>query len=374
MTQRSICTQLVLLCGLLVTVPLETVPLATAQELTPQQKSRLLKRFPQLDRDGDGKLSAEELAPIRDRLKNAPQKNKQPSKSVASKGPKPTYADLSYGDHKNTVMDVWLAESTEPTAVVVAIHGGGFSGGDKSKFHGCEELRACLEKGVSFVSINYRFRHEDERGIRACLQDSARAVQFIRHHAKEWNINKERVAAFGGSAGAGTSLWLACRDDLADPTNSDPVLRESTRLVAAGLNATQATYDVLQWPDFIPTNVAVTPEMLKAQEPELVRAYGLQSVEELDEDDGKKARKELDMLGWMTADDPPIWMQNNMRGGPVALSDKNHRNHHPAHVDRLKKQADKVGVETVAIAQALGIKPDSSVRMIEFLFEHLGVQ
>lgn len=351
-------------------------PMASAQDLTEQQKARILKRFPKADQNGDGELSRSEFEAIRGQLQKALRKRKEAPATSAStqNGPAPTHANIKYGEHEHAVMDIWLAESTKPTAVVVAIHGGGFSGGDKSKYHGCDELRACLEKGVSFVSINYRFRHEDPRGIRACLQDSARAIQFIRHHAQEWNIDKERVAAFGGSAGAGTSLWLACRDDLADPENTDPVLRESTRLVAAGLNATQATYDVLQWPDFIPTNGAVTQEMLKAQEPELVRAYGLRSVEELDEADGKKARKELDMLGWMTADDPPIWMQNNMRGGPVALTDKNHRNHHPSHVQRLKKQADKVGIETVAIAQALDIKPATSVQMIDFLFEHLGVQ
>jgi len=164
------------LCGLLV-----AAQSSSAQILSAGQEARILQRFPQADRDGDGKLSAEELAPLREQLEKWRAKRagrtKQPK--AEPKGPAPTYADLKYGDHKNTVMDVWLVDSDEPAPIVVAIHGGGFRGGDKSKYHGCEELKKCLARGVSFASINYRFRHEDPRGILACLHDSKRAIQFI---------------------------------------------------------------------------------------------------------------------------------------------------------------------------------------------------
>ncbi|MEC7497903.1 MAG: carboxylesterase family protein, partial [Planctomycetota bacterium] len=302
----------VLFCNLVFVMQLTNIHFVMGQELTPQIKAQLLKRFPQLDKDGDGKLSVEEIDPIREQVLKAlnRQKTKKPAAPSKPKGPAPTYANLKYGDHKNTVMDVWLADSKQPTPVIVAIHGGGFTGGDKSKFHGCSELLKCMEKGVSFVSINYRFRNQDSRGIRACLYDSARAIQFVRHHAKDWNIDKSKVAAYGGSAGAGTSLWLACHEDLADPNSTDPIQRESTRLVAAGLNGTQATYDVLQWPDFIPSKIEWTPELVKTRERELMQAYGLDSMDDLETTAGEKIQKELDMLAWMTKDDPPIWMKN----------------------------------------------------------------
>jgi acetyl esterase/lipase len=67
------------------------------------------------------------------------------------------------------------------------------------------------------------------------MLDGGRAVQFARSKAKEWNIDKARIAATGGSAGAGISLWLAFRDDLADPKSDDPVARESTRLTCAAV-------------------------------------------------------------------------------------------------------------------------------------------
>ncbi|MCP4096367.1 MAG: carboxylesterase family protein [Planctomycetaceae bacterium] len=348
---------------------------ATAQNLTPQQMSRLLKRFPQVDRDGDGKLSPEEIAPLRERLEKAKKRKEQgvTPTQTKPKGPAPTHADLQYGDHENAVMDVWIADAEKPTPIVVAIHGGGFKSGDKSRFHGCAELQACLENGVSFASINYRFRDEDPRGILACLHDSKRAIQFIRHQAKEWNIDKERVAAFGRSAGAGTTLWLACHDDMADPNSTDPVQRESSRVVAGGLMGTQATYDVLQWKELLPLKQPWTPEIEKRREPDILVAYGVQSLDELNSEKGKAIRKERDMLAWMSADDPPIWMKNTMRGGPIAMNDQNHFNHHPAHVACLKKRADEVGMQTVAIAPSVGLKPNPEMSMIDFLFEHLGL-
>ena len=127
----------VLFCNLVFVMQLTNIHFVMGQELTPQIKAQLLKRFPQLDKDGDGKLSVEEIDPIREQVLKAlnRQKTKKPAAPSKPKGPAPTYANLKYGDHKNTVMDVWLADSKQPTPVIVAIHGGGFTGGDKSKFH-----------------------------------------------------------------------------------------------------------------------------------------------------------------------------------------------------------------------------------------------
>ena len=60
--------------------------------------------------------------------------------------------------------------------------------------------------------------------------------------------------------------------------------------------------------------------------------------------------------------------------GPGAAGDKGHTNHHPAHVERLKKRADEVGIEAVAIAPGVGLQPKPEVSMIDFFFKHLGVQ
>lgn len=151
----------------------------------------------------------------------------------------PTHRDVKYGPFDRNVMDVWLAESDRPTPVLVSIHGGGFQGGNKSVSG--DLLRQCLESGISVVAITYRL--SDQAIAPAQFLDSARAIQFIRSKAKPWNLDPTRIAATGGSAGAGLSLWLGFHDDLADPDNEDPVLRESTRLTCMSVYGGQTSYN-----------------------------------------------------------------------------------------------------------------------------------
>ena len=75
------------------------------------------------------------------------------------------------------------------------------------------------------------------------MLDGARAIQFLRLHAKEWNLDPQAVVAAGGSSGAGISLWIGFHDDLAEPTSADPVQRQSTRISAIGSVDGQASYD-----------------------------------------------------------------------------------------------------------------------------------
>lgn len=145
----------------------------------------------------------------------------------AQQNPAPDYADVPYGPHPRNVLDLWKAKSDRPTPVVVHIHGGGFTQGDKSTV-GPVLVRYCLSKGISVASINYRY--STIAPFPAPMLDGARAIQFLRMKAKEWNLDPKAFAATGGSAGAGISLWVGFHDDLADPSNADPVLRESTRL------------------------------------------------------------------------------------------------------------------------------------------------
>src|SRR5262249_41628078 len=146
--------------------------------------------------------------------------------------PKPDVANARYGPHQRHVLDLWKAKSDRPTPLVVFIHGGGFRGGDKKNLSPVL-LNLCLKAGLSVASINYRL--SQHAPFPAPMHDGGRAIQFFRFKAKEWNLDPRRIAATGGSAGAGISLWLAFHDDLADPGSKDPVARESTRLSCAAV-------------------------------------------------------------------------------------------------------------------------------------------
>jgi acetyl esterase/lipase len=160
--------------------------------------------------------------------------------------------DLAYGSHPRQVLDFYPAESDEPTPVVFYIHGGGWRGGDKKT-----NPKAFLDKGISVVAINYRYvqngvEEKVEPPVKAPLGDAARALQFVRSKAAEWNLDKTRIGATGGSAGACSSLWLAFHDDMADPDSEDPVARESTRLYCAAVNGAQVSLDPQELREWMP--------------------------------------------------------------------------------------------------------------------------
>lgn len=136
---------------------------------------------------------------------------------------------MAYGAHERCRLDLYLAQSPPgPTPLVLLIHGGGFRSGDKSKWGADKATRELLAKGISCAAVNHSCL--DHMPVQDILKQCARAVQFLRSRAFEWNLDKARFASMEGSAGAGTPLWLATRDDLRDPDAADPVLRESTRL------------------------------------------------------------------------------------------------------------------------------------------------
>jgi len=158
----------------------------------------------------------------------------------------PTARNVAYGTHPRQVLDFWKADTTAPAPVVFLIHGGGWVNGDKSGYR--NGVKRYLDAGVSVVAINYRMvTQADAAGIKPPvkwpLEDAARALQFVRAKAKEWNIDKVRIGATGGSAGGCSSLWLAFHDDMADPKSADPVARESTRLFCAAVTGAQTTLD-----------------------------------------------------------------------------------------------------------------------------------
>ena len=174
-------------------------------------------------------------------------------------GPAPTRANVPYGTHERQVLDFWQARSDKPAPVLFFIHGGGWMGGDKSRVVGLVKLQDLLAAGISVVSINYRLVSQAHTaGIKPPvewpLRDAARALQFVRSKASEWNLDKQRIGASGGSAGACSSLWLAFHDDMADPKSADPVARESTRLWCAAVAGAQTTLDPAQMKEWTPNS------------------------------------------------------------------------------------------------------------------------
>jgi acetyl esterase/lipase len=285
--------------------------------------------------------------------------------AIAQARPEPTFKSVAYGPHPQNTLDLWLARSDRPAPLVVFIHGGGFVSGDKAQASGAAVQR-CLAFGVSFASINYRFLNDAP--IQDILRDSARAIQFLRLHAKEYNIDPQRIATFGSSAGAGTSLWLATHRDLADPANADPVLRQSTRIAAAGCLDGQATYDLVEWARLIGP---WRPEWMRSPN-ETAEFYHFKSDADFATPEGRRILGDCDMYGLVSAAAAPVFLFCSQPDGEPR--DRNHMLHHPRHAQAIKQRYDEVGAEAELFKPAAGGQPGNPIDALgRFLFKHLGV-
>ncbi len=88
---------------------------------------------------------------------------------------------------------------------VVVIHGGAWVHGDKEWF--AQQANQLAERGFVAFSVNYRLA--PAHPYPAAVDDVETAVEWVRKHAKEYGVDRKRVGALGGSAGAHLTGLLA---------------------------------------------------------------------------------------------------------------------------------------------------------------------
>ena len=243
----------------------------------------------------------------------------------------PTYKLVSYGPHEDMTLNFWKVESKKPTPLLVNIHGGGWLGGKKLETANANELK----KRYSFASIDYRLAGVEL--LPAAVHDAARAIQFLRTKAKEWNFDPNRIAVTGGSAGAASSLWLAYHDDMANPKSDDPVLRQSSRVCGAVAMGGQTTLD----PFLLEKKIG--PACIRHAM--IWKTVGAQSLEHLMKnwDQYKALSLECSPITHVSKDDPPVFL-NYGQPAPVPVI-KGDGIHHAGFGRLLKAKCKKVGTE-----------------------------
>ncbi len=310
-----------------------------AQSSRQARLQELLKKYPDADANKDGTLTAEEALAYKDKMMGKAKSSKNKKTAPSGYSIKPDYADLKYGPHERNAIDLWLAKSKDgsPTPLAIFIHGGGFRGGDKSKIS-MANVKTLLDSGISAAAINYRLT--DVGPFPMQMHDGARAIQFLRYHAKKYDLDKERFACYGGSAGGCMSFWLAFHDDLADPKSKDPVARESTRLTCIAPNAGQSALErniLLDW--FQVENLTEHNGMRPL--------FGIDGLDDLEKPHVKALIKEASPLTHLTKDDPPVFMTY---GGPdrdvTETTPPGTWVHHPRFGIRLKEIMDKMKMES----------------------------
>ena len=319
------------------------------------------------------------------------------------------YSEIPYDRYRSTTLDLFLPDSAAPTGLVIYAHGGGFIVGDKSEVYQqpffAQSVEKLLAKNVAFATVNYRLVAVEEAeiaqgdayerapyaGVLTSIQDIQRSLQFMRFFAADFNIDVNRVALYGVSAGAGSSLWIGLQDEMAD-LDADGISKQSTRVSAIAALETQATYDVVAWftdilapfqltlADII--NVLVNSGERLESSPygnsdnwrfwtsALLALFDIETVLDLELSALEAERAAFDMLRFVSNDDPPLWIESTEESAELPM-DIVGILHHPYHALAMKNQADAQGLQNQAYLPALDIYPQQDQTVIDFLLRHV---
>jgi acetyl esterase len=275
---------------------------------------------------------------------------------------KPNIENVHYGPHERNVIDFWRAKSDGPTPLILHIHGGGFVAGDKTGTP-VPLLRYALEHGISVATMNYRY--STIAPYPAPMEDGAHAVQFLRSKAKEWNLDPNKFAATGGSAGAGILMWIGFSKDMADPSSSDPVRRQSTKLQVLGPVNGQSTYDPREITKLVGEETAkISPIRL---------LVGLKPGQQPDEHIWR-LYEESSPITHVSKDAPPVFMYYSRPMKPLPVSDTGEGIHNPRMGYLLKERLDKLGVECevhlISDYKSGNPAQESDQQMVDFFLRH----
>ena len=109
--------------------------------------------------------------------------------------------DLKYGPDGRHALDVFIPGKPEGKApVLMFVHGGGWSRGDKRMVDGSDKLAHWREQGYAVASVNYRL--VPDASVEEEAADVAQAVAFLKSRAGPLGFDADRIVLVGHSAGA----------------------------------------------------------------------------------------------------------------------------------------------------------------------------
>lgn len=125
--------------------------------------------------------------------------------TVADSNRNVAYCDTTSNFQK---LDVYTPKrSDSPRPVVIYIHGGGWSTGDKSNPFVVEYGPEIVKNDLAFISINYRLAPRIV--FPAQNEDVNCALSYIKTHAQELNVDASKIALLGDSAGGQLAAMAA---------------------------------------------------------------------------------------------------------------------------------------------------------------------
>ena len=141
--------------------------------------------------------------------------------------------DVVYGHKDGLALTFDVHRPSQPNgAGVIGIVSGGYQSSVEMGRLIVDGYLAPLLNAKGFTVFAVRHGSSPRYPLSAIVADVRRAARFIRQHAGEYGVDPNRIGVYGGSAGGHLALLLGTTADAGDPSASDAVLKESSRVAA----------------------------------------------------------------------------------------------------------------------------------------------
>ncbi|MDB6026658.1 MAG: Prolyl oligopeptidase family protein [Verrucomicrobiales bacterium] len=133
--------------------------------------------------------------------------------------------DVIYGRKFGTALTLDVFKPAKPNGygIVFMVSGGWFSAHEAIK---AQTYEAFLDRGYTVFAVVHGSQPKFQ--IPEVIEDVQRAVRFIRHNAKKYGVDPDKLGVSGGSAGGHLSLILATKGGPGPKDAKDPIDRESS--------------------------------------------------------------------------------------------------------------------------------------------------
>lgn len=295
-------------------------------------------------------------------------------------------AKVYFGDKELQYVNAFLLKSDEPTPVILTYHGGGWAKGmptSNAAFRDGSEFINYLRAGMSWVDVGYSLtgaaysratRTKDPAHWPVQGRDAVAGVQLVRHMAEQWNVDPDRIAITGVSAGGHLAMWVAFSDDQADPDSDDPLRRQSSRVacvICMGAPVDFRWFDIPTLAESEDSVVAGREEGLSHKDLAtcLLGLFGC-TAEEFDKTEASKRNiDDANLLNKIDEDDPPALLVFQRKDPSVPTYPKHLTNPHSYwNGVALQRRFSEVGIE-------LDYKGGADwATKFNFLKQHLGLE
>jgi acetyl esterase/lipase len=288
--------------------------------------------------------------------------------ATPSRAEEPSYdrkEDVVYGRKYGTALtlDVITPRSGAKGVGVIFL----VSGGYVSSHQGIQPIffRPFLDRGYTVFAVVHGSQPRFQ--VPEIIEDVNRAVRFIRHHAKDYKVDPDRLGVYGASAGGHLSLMLGTAGKAGDEKAGDPVDRESSRVQAVAcffpptdwLNFGQPGKAMVRATDHLPPFRAAFD--YHALDPKTML---WKPIDELDK--RQEIARDTSPINHVTADDPPTLIIHGDADGLVPLQQS----------ESFEKKLREAGVECRLIVKKgsghgwLGLDKDL-VQFADWFDQHL---